>query len=64
LGVMKRFFGESLGQWAHMISTNLSSITLALTVIFLALGVIVSLYFGGSSEKPEASGKDAAPPHH
>lgn len=64
LGVMKRIFGGSLGQTAHMISTNLSSITLALTVIFLALGVIVSLYFGGNGEKPEAAGKDATPPHH
>lgn len=47
-GVMREIFGELNGDWVHGYSTQLSSITLALTVIFLAMGVIASLLFGPS----------------
>lgn len=63
LGVLKRTLGETLGQAVHVVNVNLPAITLALTVIFLALGVIVSLYFGGPSEK-SADGDKEKPVHH
>lgn len=60
-GVLNKLLGESTGALVHSFNINLSSITLALTVLFLALGVITSLLFAPSETK-EPSGKEE--PHH
>jgi tellurite resistance protein TerC len=49
-GVLKKLLGESLGASTYSITSNLSVITLVLTVLFLAAGVIASLMFGGSQD--------------
>jgi tellurite resistance protein TerC len=59
--VFNQLLGESLGGVVHTFSANLSSITLALTVLFLVAGVIASLTLSNSA--PQKSSDDA-PPHH
>lgn len=62
--VLLQLFGTSLGDLVHMFSRNLSSITLALTVIFLALGIAASLALSSSEPKKHKPTDEDALPHH
>ncbi len=64
IGVLKKLLGESFGATIQSLNANLSSITLVLTVLFLAAGVIASLLFASGEPKSPDEGGSKADGHH